>query len=261
MQDMNKTPKIINCPNFSEQDNITHAFFTRKGGLSEGIYSSLNVGIGSADEAETVQKNRGIAMASIGYEKKDLHTLYQIHSNKAVLVDNNLSNNTEADGMVTKQKGIVLGILTADCTPVLFADNENQVIGASHAGWKGAISGIIENTIKKMEEIGADRENIKAVIGPTISQNSYEVGKDFYERFISNSNENAVFFISSVNPEHYMFDLAGYIEHQLKDLGISSTFNVEMDTYKDEENFFSYRRSTHKKEPDYGRNLSAIVLN
>ncbi|MDA0782158.1 MAG: peptidoglycan editing factor PgeF [Rickettsiales bacterium] len=257
---MKKTPKTITCQEFSKQNNIVHAFFTRHGGVSEGIYSSLNLGAGSNDHPKNIEKNRLLAMAHIGYEKENLHTLYQIHSDSVIVVEGNFKERKEADAMVTKSNDTVLGILTADCTPVMFADNENKVIGAAHAGWKGTISGILQNTIEKMEELGADIENIQAVIGPTIGQKSYEVGKEFYDRFISKSPENTVFFMSSEKPQHYMFNLSAYVEYQLKHSGIKSVTNVNMDTYTDEDNFFSYRRSCHRKESDYGRNLSVIAL-
>lgn len=258
---MNKTsPQIISCPEFSKATNIKHGFFTRKGGVSEGIYSSLNLGAGSHDKSENVQKNRHIAMEFFGFDEKNLHTLYQIHSSKVITVSGAFEKRIEADAMVSKTANTVLGILTADCTPVLFADNENKIIGAAHAGWKGAITAILQNTITSMEELGAKRQNIIATIGPTISQSSYEVGKEYYDRFSEESTANSKFFMPSDRSEHYKFDLPAYVESQLKIAGLKSVGNVQMDTYSDAETFFSYRRSCHKNEPDYGRNLSVIAI-
>lgn len=255
-----KTSQIVVCPEFSLLSNIKHAFFTRKGGISEGIYSSLNLGNGSNDNSDNVEKNREIAMELFGHSSKDLHTLYQIHSNDVIEASGEFKERVEADALVSKTPGTVLGILTADCTPVVFADDENKVIGAAHAGWKGALSGILENTIKKMEELGANKHNIKVAIGPSISQDSYEVGKEFYDRFVMDEPTNAAYFIQSVQPQHYMFSLTSYVEHRLKNAGIDSITNVDMDTYTLEDDFYSYRRSCHKKEPDYGRNLTVIAL-
>jgi len=256
----NQPPKIVACPEFSLLSNIKHAFFTRKGGASDGIYSSLNLGNGSNDTPQNVEKNREIAMELFGSPPNNLHTLYQIHSNNVIVASGEFEERIEADALVTETPGTVLGILTADCTPVIFADDENKIIGAAHAGWKGAFSGILENTVNKMEELGADKHNIKVAIGPSISQDSYEVGKEFYDRFVMDEPTNAAYFIQSVEPQHYMFNLTSYVEHRLKNAGISSVTNVNMDTYSLEEDFYSYRRSCHKKEADYGRNLTVIAL-
>jgi YfiH family protein len=253
-------PKIISCPNFSSLHNVKHGFFTRKGGVSEGIYASLNVGLGSNDDKNNVHTNRTIAMQEFGAEADALQTLYQIHSDTVITVTEKSNQREEADAMVTNQKNIVLGILTADCTPVLFADENAKVIGAAHAGWKGACSGILENTVIAMQNLGADVGNIKAVIGPTITQSSYEVGDDFYERFLGFSPENKIFFIHSQREGHYMFNLPSYVEARLAAIGIKSVTNVNRDTCADAENFFSYRRTCLNKEADYGRNLSVIVV-
>lgn len=261
IKDINKTiPQIVTSPEFSKAKNIEHGFFTRKGGVSEGIYSSLNLGAGSHDKIDNVKKNRQIAMDFFGFEEKNLHSLYQVHSNKVITVSGQFEKRIEADAMVSKTANIILGILTADCTPVLFADNKNKIIGAAHAGWKGAITGILQNTIIAMEQLGAQKQNIMAVIGPTISQSSYEVGKEFYDRFAQESDENSKFFKPSVRAEYFQFDLPAYVAFQLQLSGIKSVTDVKMDTYSDEENFFSYRRSCHKNEPDYGRNLSVIAI-
>jgi YfiH family protein len=266
------TPEPITCPEFAAQTGIKHGFFGRKGGVSTGIYASLNTGAGSKDNPEHVQENKRIALRTLAklpeeslqivadLPEDSLHTLYQIHSNKVITVTGAFENRLEADGLVTNVPNIVLGILTADCTPVLFADNKAGVIGAAHAGWKGACSGILENTVAAMIELGASAANIHAVIGPTISQSSYEVGDEFYERFIGFAPENAKFFIPSKRDGHFMFDLPAYVESRLHTLNLAAITNVNRDTCSDPENFFSYRRCCLNNEGDYGRNLSVISL-
>jgi YfiH family protein len=259
---------IITCPIFSKLNGVKHGFFTRNGGVSEGIYSSLNVGLGSNDLPENVKANRNIAMRSFGQHSGEielldgcqLHTLYQIHSDKVITVNDKFEGRVEADALVTKIPNTVLGILTADCTPVLFADQHAKIIGAAHAGWKGACGGILENTVAAMVELGADAANIHAVIGPTIAQKSYEVGADFYERFIGFSPANEKFFIPSVKSGHYMFDLPAFVASRLAAMGLASISDVKRDTCSDAETFFSYRRSCLNKEADYGRNLSVIGI-
>lgn len=266
-QDIDDIP-IIKSELLSKNKATSHGFFTRKGGVSTGLYDSLNCGAGSNDSFENVKENhlRVINKIHQGDELNildhtdNLHTLYQIHSNKVITITDNFEGKQEADGLVTKQKGMILGILTADCTPVLFSDSKNQVIGAAHAGWKGAFAGILENTISQMENLGAQRRFIDAAIGPTISQNSYEVGSEFYDRFINQSQSNTKFFIPSDKQGHYMFNLPLYVKHRLKNASINNIDDVKYDTCADEENFFSYRRSCLRKEADYGRNMSAICL-
>ena len=251
---------MITCDNFVSSDSIIHGFFTRIGGVSGGIYSSLNFGEGSKDNLADVKKNIKLAMESVDSEVDDLHTLYQIHSNKVITHLHRASNKYEADAHVTNVPGLVLGIKTADCTPVLFVDEKAKVIGAAHAGWKGAISGIIENTILAMQELGADSSNISAVIGPTIFQESYEVGQEFYQQFINADVNNHRFFINSVKANHFMFDLPGFITAKLDKLNLLSVSNVNKNTYILEDEFYSYRRSCHRAEADYGRNMSIIFL-
>jgi YfiH family protein len=263
--------EIVTCPEFSKQTGVKHGFFTRKGGVSSGIYTSLNTGAGSKDDPENVKENKRIALQALAQlphslqivadlPEDSLHTLYQIHSNKVITVTGAFETRLEADGLVTKVPNIVLGILTADCTPVLFSDDNAKVIGAAHAGWKGACGGILENTVLAMQELGAKASNIHAAIGPTIGQASYEVGDDFYERFIGFTPENAKFFIPSNRAGHYMFDLPAYVESRLHALGLASVTNVKRDTCAEVENFFSYRRCCLNNEGDYGRNLSVIAL-
>ena len=260
-------PEIITCSEFAEPENIMHGFFLRKGGVSEGIYSSLNLGAGSKDSPEKIQKNRDIAIRQLSSNfddvkilERDLYTLKQIHSNKVVTVFDKSKDKMEADAVVTDTTNIILGILTADCAPVLFADENAQIIGAAHAGWKGACSGILENTVCEMEKLGANINNITAVIGPTISQESYEVGAEFYNYFTRSGKNNAQFFIPSERKGHFMFNLPGFVELRLAAMELSNITNVRRNTYALENDFFSYRRSCHKGETDYGRNLSVIGL-
>lgn len=245
-----------------DKQNIRHGFFTRSGGLSSGIYQGLNCGIGSNDDFATVLKNRQLAVDSL--QIKDSHeisTLYQIHSpNVVVITKPEPKNILKGDAMVTNQKSLPLGILTADCTPVLFADPQNNVIGAAHAGWKGALFGVLENTITNMEELGAKRDNIVAAIGPTIRQQSYEVGDDFYNEFIKQNNSYSKFFVKSKNEGHHMFNLPGFVRFRLEKAGISSVSDAQLDTYTNDAEFFSYRRTTHLNEGDYGRQISIICL-
>ena len=252
------TPQI-KCPSITKLNHINHAFFTRNGGFSSGIYDSLNCGAGSKDDSINVKKNHDLVIRNIA-DNANINTLYQIHSTKVITITGNETEKSEADAHVTNVAGQILGIVTADCTPVLFADNEAKVIGAAHAGWKGAIGGILENTIQAMENLGASRQNITAAIGPTIAQESYEVGAEFYERFVKKDNINVKFFIPSIRKNHYMFNLTGFVEDDLAKCNIAHISNVKRDTCAEENNFFSYRRSCLKGEVDYGRNISVICL-
>lgn len=236
-----------------------HGFFTREGGVSEGIYQGLNCGPGSHDKADHVAENRSRVAAQFGQEAAKLCTLYQIHSAEVVTVTEPFDHDRpKADAMVTNRGGIVLGILTADCAPVLFADTNAGVIGAAHAGWKGAVSGVVENTVAAMEALGAARANIHAVIGPCIAQPSYEVSEAFFAPFTI--PERARFFVPSTNPLHWMFDLEGYVLELLQRAGVKEAQAISRDTYREEDLFYSYRRTTHRGEPDYGRQISAIAL-
>lgn len=245
-------------------DNIPHGFFGRRGGQSGGIYGSLNVGIGSDDEAEAVRKNRDIAVNAILPGAK-LQSLYQIHSNKTVTLTGpmDLENRPQADAMVTDQPGLLLGILTADCVPVLFADTKAGVVGAAHSGWKGAISGVTDNTIAAMETLGADRDNITAAIGPCIAQKSYEVDEGFFRNFVDAAAANEAFFVDGAHKDgkqHYQFDIEGYVAARLASAGVKRAECLGEDTYSQADRFFSYRRTCHKGEPDYGRQISVIGL-
>jgi YfiH family protein len=238
----------------------THGFFGRQGGVSEGIYASLNCGPGSSDDRARVLENRRRAIAALSQEAK-LVTMYQVHGAQAVTVTEpwDIPQNPKADALVTDKRGIALGILTADCAPILLADREAHVIGAAHAGWNGAISGVMDSVVAAMVKLGAKLERIRAAIGPCISQAAYEVGPEFEARFRAADAKNARFFAPSKRANHWQFDLPAYVGHRLERTGVKAEI-VKACTYERDADFFSYRRTTHRKEPDYGRELSAIVL-
>ncbi len=246
-------------------DKIAHGFFTRAGGVSGGIYSCLNCGPGSNDDPKSVEKNRQLSMDKLGGDAL-LLTCYQVHSPDVATISEAWveGNMPKADAMVTNSPGLALGILTADCAPVLLADIDGGVIGALHAGWKGAVSGVVENTARAMTDLGADLSRTVAVIGPTIGQQSYEVGAEVRAAVIeSNAADAERFFIPSKRPNRdgrWMFDLPMYVLARLENAGIGSCASLGLDTYADEKNFFSYRRATHNNEKDYGRILSAIMI-
>lgn len=251
-------------PVLSEQldalDRIKHGFFTRPGGVSEGIYKGLNAGLGSDDERELVVENRRRMAKYLGVSDASLASPYQVHSPTVIVTDKAWhEDRPKADGVVTSTPGLALGIVTADCGPVLFAEPEGGVIGACHAGWKGALTGVLEATIDAMEAQGATRSKITAILGPTISQVNYEVGPDIPTAFTKADDRNSRFFIPSLKEGHHMFDLTGYIVNRLLDSGVMASA-VNRCTYDEEDNFFSYRRTTHRGEGDYGRQLSAILL-
>jgi len=239
---------------------IRHAFFTREGGVSEGIYASLNGGIGSNDSAAHVSENRHRMSAALGAEH--IITCYQIHSADVVVAGKAWSreNAARADGIVTRTKGLAVGASAADCGPLLFADSGAGIVAAAHAGWKGALGGIAEATVAKMEELGANRKNVVAAIGPLIRQQSYEVGPEFVARFKEADASYEGFFAPSAKEGHAMFDLAGLIRLRLEKAGVGQIDDLGLDTYTDEKRFFSYRRTTHRGEPDYGRQIAAIAL-
>jgi YfiH family protein len=243
-------------------DGIRHGFFSRRGGVSSGIYGSLNCGPGSGDEAENVRQNRARVAETLGVEPHRLLTLYQIHSAKAVIVDKpwDAGRPPEADAVVTGTPGVALGVLTADCAPMLLCDAKARIIGAAHAGWRGALSGIVDATVAAMEELGASPERIVAAIGPAISQEAYEVGAEFVELFLAEEPASAAFFITDESSGEPHFDLAGYVAERLARLGVGAITDLGLCTYCDETRLFSYRRSQHHGENDYGRQISAIVL-
>ncbi len=241
---------------------VAHAFFTREGGVSTGLYRGLNTGIGSKDSREAVLENRARAARHIGAAPENLATPYQVHSADALVVETVWApgDGPRADALVTDRPGVAVGAGAADCGPVLFAEADARVVAAAHAGWKGAFTGILESTIATMERLGAKRERIVGVLGPTISAKAYEVGPEFSARFVDADAANARFFTPSSREGHSMFDLPAYIVARLLAAGIGSIGNLGLCTYSDEARFFSYRRATHRGEPDYGRLLSAITL-
>jgi hypothetical protein len=247
---------------------VAQGFFTREGGVSTGLYQSLNCGPGSSDDPNAVAENRRLAAAALMPEARaSLVSLSQIHSavvHSLTAAPPEGAARLEGDAMVTATPGLALGILTADCAPVLLADPTAKVIGAAHAGWKGALGqdgrGVLEATLDAMEKLGAARDRIRAAIGPCISQSNYEVGWDFRDRFLELGLKHRKFFTPSDREGHYRFDLAGYVAHRLTTAGAGTVESLGICTYPPENGFFSFRRTTHAKEPDYGRQVSAIVL-
>lgn len=242
---------------------ITHGFFTREGGVSEGIYESMNCAFGSQDDRDKVLENRArIANVMRLTTTRHLVTLAQVHSNTVHQItsmeDLDRIKGAEGDGLVTNQRGVALGILTADCAPVLFADPSAGIVGAAHAGWKGAVAGIIRNTVESMRQLGA--RDIHAAIGPCIAQVSYEVDRAFYTRFLEEDENFQRFFKKGNDADHWQFDLKEFTRHRLLKAKVASTNILPDDTYLDKRRFFSYRRATHKNEPDYGRQISCICL-
>ncbi|WP_438752722.1 peptidoglycan editing factor PgeF [Pararhizobium sp. O133] len=255
-------PSPVQSPLLTEKagSRIRHGYFTREGGVSEGLYCGLNVGFGSHDDRAHVEENRARVSAWFGAEIDKLATVLQVHSPDAIVVDADYDGaRPQADALVTVTPGLVLGVLSADCGPVLFADAEARVIGAAHAGWKGALTGVLENTIDAMVSLGATRERIVACLGPSISRRNYEVGAEFVERFLEKDPAYAGFFTPSQREGHAMFDLPGLTTKRLTDAGVTAE-NLDICTYADEGRFFSYRRTTHRSEPDYGRQISAISI-
>lgn len=241
---------------------VRHAFFTRSGGVSQGIYASLNGGVGSSDAPEKVAENRARMAAALGVTPNRFISAYQIHSPDVVVADEpwTLENRPRADAIVTRVPQLAIGVSTADCGPLLFADSEAGVIGAAHAGWRGALTGVIEATLAAMEGLGADRSRVIAALGPTIRQPNYEVGPEFVERFLAADPANARFFSPSQQQGHAMFDLTGYIAERVRRAGITQFEDLGLCTYAEPERFFSYRRTTRSGESDYGRHINAIAL-
>ena len=243
----------------SDAIQLRHGFFTRKGGASSGIFAGLNCGPGSTDQSEMVSINRARVAEALDLAASSLISLHQIHSAKVVTLTTPLSERLQADGMVTATVGIGLGVLTADCQPALFADTQAQVIGAAHAGWRGARDGVLEATVDAMVALGARRANISAVIGPTISQAAYEVGPEFYESFTDDDPTTARFFVNGVD-DRVHFDLPAYGLHRLRQAGVGHAEWTRHCTYRDPERFYSFRRTTHNGEADYGRLIAVIRL-
>ena len=239
---------------------IAHGFFTREGGVSSGLFATLNCGLGSGDDPALVRQNRARVVATL--KATDLVTAFQVHSADVAVVERpwTADERPRVDGLVTTLPGLALGVLTADCGPLLFSDARAQVIGAAHAGWKGALTGVGEATIAAMEKLGAHREDILAVLGPTISARNYEVSADFSKPFLAQDADNERFFTPSVRPGHFMFDLPAYLMARLGAAGVGRVSNLDLCTYQHERWFYSFRRATHRHEADYGRQVSAIAL-
>ncbi|MGE0766901.1 MAG: peptidoglycan editing factor PgeF [Hyphomicrobiaceae bacterium] len=254
------TPITADC--IAEAAGVAHGFFTREGGVSEGIYAALNCGAGSRDDRACVLENRKRVAAALGVAGKPLMTCHQVHSADVVTVTEpwETGHNPKADAMVTKMPGLVLGALAADCAPVLFADPEARVIGAAHAGWKGALAGVLEATIAAMERLGARRSGIRAALGPCIGPTAYEVGPEFEARFLAADPAYDRFFRRPSPGARPHFDLPGFVLGRLGEARLDSVENCTRCTFADEARLFSYRRATHRGEPDYGRQVSAIVL-
>ena len=241
----------------------THGFFTREGGVSSGLYTSLNGGQGSSDDPDHVKENRARMAAALHIDPSHFLSLYQIHSADVITVTEPWTADArpKADGMVTNMPGLALGIGTADCGPILFIDENAHVIGACHAGWKGALGGVIDATVNAMEKLGADRTHIRAALGPTISRAAYEVGLDFVAQFETQDKSGLAFFSEGKTPDKRQFDLPAYIGHRIKRAGLLQYEDLALCTYADEKRFFSFRRTTHRQEHDYGRLIAAITLN
>ncbi len=246
----------------AETDGIAHGFFTRIGGVSEGIYASLNCGYGSKDDRTCVGENRRRVMAALGAKRAEPVTVYQVHGADVVEVDEPWpwDGAPKADGMVTRRPGLPLGIMTADCAPLLFADAQAGVVGAAHAGWRGARAGVAEATVAAMERLGAARGNIVVAVGPTIGVASYEVDTGFHQAFLADTADNAAYFQPGARDGHWLFDLPRYLVDRLERLGLAAVEHSDSDTYAAADRFFSYRRTTHAGEPDYARQLSTIML-
>ena len=241
-------------------DGTPHGFFTRKGGASSGVYAGLNCGSGSQDMAEVVEINRTRVAAAMGVERERLVGVHQVHSPDVVVAHGPLVDKPEADAVVTATPGLALSVLTADCGPVLFADRNAGVVGAAHAGWKGAMGGVLEATLEAMETLGARRAGIRAVLGPTISQANYEVGQEFLDRFLAEDPDNAGFFTAGQAKGKHQFDLPAYCLRRLEAAGLGEAVWTGDCTYADPARFYSFRRSVHRQEADYGRLIAAIRL-
>ncbi len=258
---------VLTAGLLADAEGIAHGFFTREGGVSSGDYTSLNVGLGSGDAADNVLENRHriahyLGAVWQGEPAADVVTAYQVHSARAVIVDQPFASDArpEADALVTAIPGMAIGVLTADCTPVLLADPAAKVVAAAHAGWRGAVGGILASAVEAMEQLGASRQRIRAAIGPTIHQQNYEVGPEFKRQFLDAAPGNARFFALPPGGQREHFDLPGYCRLRLEDLAIGEIEDLELCTYKNESLFFSYRRKSHRNEADYGRQISAIVV-
>ncbi len=241
---------------------ISHGFFSRSGGRSEGIYHGLNCGLGSKDKKNNVKKNLKIALNKISKDSKEIFLLHQIHSNKFVYLNKNFKINkkrVKADAIITNQEKLPIGVLTADCVPILIYDNKSKIVGAIHAGWKGAYKGIIKKVINYLIKLGCRKKNIHVAVGPCISQKNYNVKDDFQQKFIKKDKKNKIFF--KIRKKIIYFDLLNYVKSQLKSCKIPNIDVINIDTFDNKNNFFSARRSLRLKHDDYGRNISIIMIN
>jgi YfiH family protein len=252
---------MLQATNLGALAGIRHAFFTREGGVSEGLYASLNAGVGSNDDPAKVAENRARMAKAVGVTPERFLTAYQIHSPDVVVAETPWSSaeRPRADAIVTRVPGLAVGVSTADCGPVLFADPQARIIGAAHAGWRGAVSGVLEATLAAMERLGAQRARVTAAIGPMISQRNYEVGDDLIAQFSREDPDNARFFAAG-RPGHAQFDLPGFIAARLARAGVAQVEDLAACTYADPRRFYSFRRTTHRGEPDYGRHVNAIAI-
>ncbi len=256
-------PEILRAPNLDGLTGLRHGFFTRRGGVSAGLYGALNCGQGSDDKAERVIENRGRAMAALGLAGDEaLALVHQVHSSRVWHADGRRARPdlVKADALVCDRLGLAVGVLTADCAPVLFADAAAGVCAAAHAGWRGALAGVLENTVETMADRGARPDRIQAALGPCIRQASYEVGAELRDDFLRERPASDRFFAAGERDGHYQFDLAGFILDVLGELGLAGVSDLGEDTYTDADRFYSYRRATHRDEPDYGRLLSAVAI-
>jgi polyphenol oxidase len=253
---------MLQSVSLSALPGIRHAFFTRAGGVSKGCYESLNGGVGSHDRPEHVAENRARMAAAVGMTAQRLLTAYQVHSPAVVTAERpwDVNARPKADAIVTRVAGLAVAVSTADCGPILFADAAAGVIGAAHAGWRGALAGVAEATIAAMEQCGAERARIVAALGPMIRQANYEVGPEFVTQFMRDDGANERFFRPSSRAGHALFDLAGYIATRIAAAGVGRIDDISRCTYGEAATFFSYRRATHRGEADYGRHLNAIAL-
>ena len=256
------TPAALQSGNLADAAGVSHGFFTRRGGVSNGIYASLNCGFGSSDDRRNVAANRARVTQILGVDPSNLRTVHQVHGTNVRTIDDRDDARTpiRADALVTNLPGIALGVLTADCAPVLLADPTARVIAAAHAGWRGALDGIVESTIAAMMGLGAYPSATVAGIGPCIGPRTYEVDRGFRESFVDRNPEHQRHFQMAPRPDRFLFDLSGFVESTLDVAGIGAIERIDGDTLREEDRFFSYRRAHHRGEPDYGRQLSAIVL-
>ncbi len=254
--------ELIHDPALAALDGVVHGFFSRRGGVSDGLFASLNTGFGSGDDPACVAENRARATKALGLAPDRLTTAYQVHSALVETVTAPIPHDAapRADGFVTATPGIALGILTADCAPVLFCDPQARIIGAAHAGWRGALGGVLEGTVRAMEALGARREAVIAAIGPCIGKDSYEVGTEFPAPFIADNPATRACFSAATRPGHHMFDIEGYVAQRLRAMNLAAVTASGLDTCALEPQFFSFRRATLRGEPSYGRGLSAIAM-